>query len=371
MRRICILCMVGILLLLPACKTEQPVGTSDELEIVKSKTYMMPTREALMDTANSIAAVRINGTHIADKTWTDDAGQETAIKMHIAEAVVTDALYGDLQTGQEIEIAHAGDNQTIAYDYILKDGGYPESGTQWLLYLKRDDKNTEDPYYYVSVTPGRYQLDEEGRVISQSEESKWYFGELETVEDMRKFVDGYLSDDAPTYVPLVDKLYPRNHSEMMEDTQLVVRATVQSVEKGQREPWLLDREADDSSEEKIYATVSTVRVEDVLYGSMERGKTIQIVQPGDEIHTVYECVRWSGDYLEKETSWLLLLRPVNEGNTSVYTISNVRGQYELNTTGDIVYLRYLPTYFDGCKTLEDLKNRLQSNASQVEPEAGY
>ena len=117
-------------------------------------------------------------------------------------------------------------------------------------------------------------------------------------------------------------------------------------------------------EEEEINTVSTARVETVIKGDLAVGRTIRILQKGDNKTRIYSGEKDGGGYLQKGQKKLLFLDALSEGDAawaketfgSVYYIRSLVGQYTLDDDDNIVEMtEESRRLFGPIETLEDIR----------------
>lgn len=117
-------------------------------------------------------------------------------------------------------------------------------------------------------------------------------------------------------------------------------------------------------EEKEINTVSTARVETVIKGDLAVGRTIRILQKGDNKTRIYSGEKDGGGYLQKGQKKLLFLDALSEEAAavarekfgSIFGIHSLVGQYTLDDDGNIVEMtEESRRLFGPIETLEDIR----------------
>lgn len=147
------------------------------------------TREEMVRTTSDIVSVKITKTTVEQLKESDLENSEDA-DFFIATAKVNEVLRGDMQPGQEIELIYEGDKRNKIYEWVIYNGGYPEKGTQWLLFLTSQPCFEEmDRIFYIPIINGQYQLNDKDEITFRTDMSKQYFNEFQTVGEMKKILD--------------------------------------------------------------------------------------------------------------------------------------------------------------------------------------
>lgn len=175
-----LLCMV----LLVSCSKSPAIVPDNGL-------YRFPeTREELVRQTPNIVAVKVTDTRV-DKMQESNLDENKKIDTFIATAEIKETLRGDLFPGDKIQIVQEGDNQKTIYEYVIKNGGYLEKGKEYLLFLTVSPltRTDEGHHVYIPRINGQFTLNSEDAVIFRTDMSKQYFGEFQTVGEMKEILD--------------------------------------------------------------------------------------------------------------------------------------------------------------------------------------
>ena len=86
------------------------------------------------------------------------------------------------------------------------------------------------------------------------------------------------------------------------------------------------------------SALSIGKVERVIRGNAQVGKSITISQMGNNRTLIYTDVKNNGDYLQEGQRWMLILRKNDENPKDSYSIANTVGQYALDENDHITFM---------------------------------
>ncbi len=181
---------------------------------------------------------------------------------------------------------------------------------------------------------------------------------------------------SPLQLVEVCGIVPQGSGEVVEESDAIVRCKViktQVLELTDR--FVYGDSSDEYLEESTKLTMSTVEVEEVLKGQLQKGEQLIIVQRGDGVTLAYSYIMDDCGYFKKDDTLLLFLTLTEDDSRSLLEtggaaaasyigkelwIQQTPGAVRLDQNGNILQQGELfKQLFDNPKTLQDICEKME------------